>query len=69
MCALELFEKVNLRVQLEQRRFLNYLSDTIDELAAEYQDVPKLIFTDGEKKTVSRISDDVGVLEIGRAHV
>ena len=63
MCALELFEKVNLRVQLEQRRFLNYLSDTIDELAAKYQDVPKLIFKDGEKKTVSRISDDVGVLE------
>lgn len=63
MCALELFEKVNLRVQLEQRRFFNYLSDTIDELAAKYQDVPKLVFTSGEKKNVSGLSDDVGVLD------
>ena len=50
LTALELFEKVNLRVSLEQRRFFNYLNDTIDELATKYQDVAKLVFTDGGKK-------------------
>ena len=63
MNALELFEKVNLRVSLEQRRFFNHLNDTIDELAAKYQDVAKLVFTDGNKKRVNGLSDDVGVLE------
>ena len=63
LTALELFEKVNLRVSLEQRRFFNYLNDTIDELATKYQDVAKLVFTDGGKKKVSELKDDAGVLE------
>lgn len=62
MTALDLYEKVNLVIPLEQRRFFRYLDDTLEELAAKYQDVPKLIFKDGEKKTVSELQDDVGVL-------
>lgn len=36
MTILEIFEKVNLVVPLEQRRFFNYLSDSIEELLSLY---------------------------------
>lgn len=32
----EIFEKVNLAIPIEQRRFFNYFSDTVTELAALY---------------------------------
>ena len=36
MTILEIFEKVNLVVPLEQRRFFNYFNDTINELLSKY---------------------------------
>ena len=36
MSILEMFEKVNLVVPLEQRRFFNYFEDTVNELQALY---------------------------------
>lgn len=38
MTVLEIFEKVNLKVPLEQRRFFNYYNDTIEELNSLYSD-------------------------------
>ena len=32
----ELFEKVTLKTPIEQRRFLNYFADTVQELQALY---------------------------------
>lgn len=36
MSITEIYEKVNLEVPIEQRRFLNYLNDTVNELMAMY---------------------------------
>jgi len=36
MTLLEIFEKVNLVVPLEQRRFFNYFEDTVNELLTLY---------------------------------
>lgn len=36
MTLLEIFEKVNLVVPIEQRRFLNYFNDTVNELNILY---------------------------------
>ena len=36
MTVLEIFEKVNLIIPLEQRRFFNYFDDTVKELQAMY---------------------------------
>ncbi len=36
MSMLEIYEKVNLAVPLEQRKFFNYFEDTITELQAMY---------------------------------
>ena len=36
MTILEIFEKVNLVVPIEQRRFFNYFNDTINELLSKY---------------------------------
>ena len=37
MKVLEIFEKVNLTVPIEQRRFFNHLEDTVDELKSMYR--------------------------------
>lgn len=37
MTLLEIFEKVNLVVPLEQRRFFNYFEDSVNELASLYE--------------------------------
>lgn len=37
MSVLEIFEKVNLIMPLEQRRFFNYFADSVDELSAMYR--------------------------------
>ncbi|MCH5213192.1 MAG: hypothetical protein J1G06_09260 [Oscillospiraceae bacterium] len=42
MTIREMFEKVNLAVKLEQRRFFNYYEDSVNELRAIYDD--KYIF-------------------------
>ncbi len=36
MSVLEIFEKVNLTIPIEQRRFLNYFEDTVTELWSMY---------------------------------
>ena len=36
MTLLEIFEKVNLVIPLEQRRFFNYFNDTVNELNTLY---------------------------------
>ena len=63
MTALDIFEKVNLRVQMAQRPFFHFLNDTIDELSVKYLAIPKLVFTDGMKKEVKALVDEVGVLD------
>lgn len=37
--AIEIFEKVNLVKEMEQRRFFNALNDTLDELRSMYADI------------------------------
>ena len=52
----EIYEKVNLKMPLEQRRFFNYFNDTIAELEAEY---PELLFKEGMRFTPMRdLSDE-----------
>ena len=36
MSIIEIFEKVNLRIPMEQRVFFNHFNDTVDELVALY---------------------------------
>ena len=36
MSVLEIFEKVNLAIPIEQRRFFNYFEDTVTELSSMY---------------------------------
>ena len=38
MTLLEIFEKVNLVMPLEQRRFFNYYNDSVDELCTTFGD-------------------------------
>ena len=40
----EIYEKVSLKVPLEQRRFFNFFNDTVAELEALY---PDLLFKEG----------------------
>lgn len=48
MTILEIFEKVNLTVPIEQRKFFNYYDDTVTELCALYDG---FVFEKGEKYT------------------
>lgn len=45
MTVLKMYEKVNLKTPLEQRRFFNYLNDSIEELQELYS---KFVFDDGK---------------------
>ena len=38
MTVLEIYEKVNLKIPLEQRRFFDYYNDTVEELNSLYSD-------------------------------
>lgn len=38
MTILEIFEKVNLTIPIEQRKFFNYFEDTVNELQSLYGD-------------------------------
>ena len=52
----EIYEKVNLHVPLEQRRFFNHFNDTIAELEALY---PQLLFEEGKHYTpMTDLSDE-----------
>ena len=63
MTTLEIFEKVNLILPIEQRRFFNYLDDTISELRSMYGD--NFVFenyeSDGEYPSPKDLSDEIFV--------
>ena len=48
MTLLEIFEKVNLVVPIEQRRFFNFFEDTVNELQSLYRD---FVFVEGKEYT------------------
>lgn len=59
MNARIIYEKVNLVVPLEQRRFFNYLNDTVSELLASYD---KFVLADGaEFEPIMSIDNDLAV--------
>lgn len=62
MTLLEIFEKVNLVVPLEQRRFFNHLTDTVNELNTLYDGF--VLETKGEYTPPKDLSDSVGVLPL-----
>lgn len=62
MTLLKLFEKVNLIVPLEQRRFFNYLDDTVNELNTLYDGF--VLESEGEYAPPKDLSDDFGVLPL-----
>lgn len=62
MTLLEIFEKVNLVMPLEQRRFFNYFNDTVDELCTLYSGF--VIESEGEYTPPKTLSDDVKVLPL-----
>lgn len=51
----EIFEKVNLVVPMEQRRFFNYFDDTVKELESSYG---KFVFENGERYDAPYSLDD-----------
>ena len=63
MTLLEIFEKVNLVVPLEQRRFFNYFTDTVNELNTLYDGF--VLDAEGEYTPPKDLSpDSVGVLPL-----
>lgn len=62
MTLLEIFEKVNLVVPLEQRRFFNYFNDTVDELLSTFGYF--VLETEGEYTPPKDLSDSVEVLPL-----
>ena len=59
MTLLEIFEKVNLAVPLEQRRFFNHFEDSVNELASMYD---SFVFEDDKSYTPPKsLSDDNAV--------
>lgn len=59
---LEIFEKVNLVMPIEQRRFFNWFDDTVKELQGMYIDY--VIKKDSEYVSPKTLSDDCAVLEL-----
>ena len=51
MSILEIFEKVNLVIPIEQRRFFNYFNDTVTELQSMYSGFVLAAHPEGEKET------------------
>ena len=62
MTALKIFEKVNLIMPLEQRRFLNYLEDTVEELWAMFGGF--VFCEDKEYAAPQTLSEDLAVLPL-----
>lgn len=62
MTLLEIFEKVNLVIPLEQRRFFNYFSDTVNELNTLYDGF--VLEEKGEYTPPKKLSDSVQVLPL-----
>lgn len=56
MTLLEMFEKVNIAVPLEQRRFFNYYEDSVDELQMKYRE---FVFPeDTNREKITSLSDE-----------
>ena len=62
MTLLGIFEKVNLVMPLEQRRFFNYFNDTVNELIALYGGF--VLDSEEEYTPLKSLSDDIGVLPL-----
>lgn len=62
MTLLEIFEKVNLVMPLEQRRFFNYFADTVEELSSLYSGF--VFEAEGEYTPPKNLPDDVKVLPL-----
>ena len=62
MTVNEIFEKVNLVMPLEQRRFFNYLEDTITELSAVCSN---FVYEKGKEETIpKKLEDEFFVLPL-----
>ena len=62
MTLLEIFEKVNLVVPIEQRKFFNYFEDTVNELQSLYRDF--VLIKDTEYTPPESLTDDNVVLPL-----
>jgi len=62
MTLLEIFEKVNLVIPLEQRRFFNYFNDTVNELNTLHDGF--VFESKGEYTPPKTLSDSVQVLPL-----
>lgn len=62
MTILEMFEKVNLIMPIEQRRFFNYFDDSVNELIAMYDGF--VIEKDSEYQPPTDLSDTNAVLPL-----
>lgn len=62
MSILKIFEKVNLTVPIEQRRFFNYFEDTVTELSSMYSGF--VFEEDTEFEPPKALSDDNVVLPL-----
>lgn len=56
MTISEMYEKVNLRLPTEQRKFFNYFNDTVDELVALYGNT--VIMSQKRYKETTDLEDD-----------
>ena len=62
MTILEIFEKVNLVIPIEQRVFFNYLEDTVNELWSLYGDF--IFIEDKEHTPPESLTDEFVVLPL-----
>ncbi len=62
--ALDIFEKVNLRRAMEQRRFFNALNDTLDELRATYHDIGILVNGEKVPGRTGRLTDEIDGIDL-----
>ena len=62
MTILEIFEKVNLVVPIEQRIFFNFFADTVNELQSLYRDF--VFIKDAEYTPPTSLSDENVVLPL-----
>lgn len=56
MTIIEMYEKVNLKLPTDQRKFFNYFNDTVDELVALYED--SVITSLKKYKAITDLTDD-----------
>ncbi|MBP3359937.1 MAG: hypothetical protein J6N52_03715 [Clostridia bacterium] len=65
MTARLIYEKINLAVPgIEQRRFFNWLNDTIDEMNVLCRDDKYIFVNPGEKSVVDSLDDDINVKDL-----